>query len=80
MRFGSYRVSTFQLGSNNPTPLAASRQQGVVCLKIPGQFERSNQTFARSKLRTNLRASSYGISQLTKGGQELCAIHLPQDF
>lgn len=39
MRFGSYRVFTFQLGSNNPTTLAASRQQGLVCLKSPGGWK-----------------------------------------
>jgi hypothetical protein len=33
MRFGSYRVLTFPVGSTIHVTIAASRQQGVVCLK-----------------------------------------------
>ena len=65
MRFGSYRVFTFQLGSNNPAHIGRLTAAGGGVSQIPWQFESSNQTFDRSKLRTNLRASSYGISQLT---------------
>ena len=33
MRFGSYRVFTFPVGPTTQVTMAASRQQGVVCLK-----------------------------------------------
>jgi TM2 domain-containing membrane protein YozV len=44
MRFGSYRVFTFQLGSNNPTHIGRLTAAGGGVSQIPGQFESSNQT------------------------------------
>jgi hypothetical protein len=69
MRFGSYRVFTFPAGANNPTILAASRQQGVGVSEFSVDF----QTMGRCKSnfstvqnpRTNSRTLSYGILQLT---------------
>jgi TM2 domain-containing membrane protein YozV len=71
VRFGGYRVFTFPAGSNNPTILAASRQQGLVCLNflwISKAAGSVNQTFPPSKLRTNSRTWSYGILQVKLRG------------